>query len=382
MRGGQGEVKMKDELPRAIRVYLSGFVWQRRWFALVRAGGLALSVGLGWMLASCLADRLLRLSGSVRMGLLVAGLVVVIAIVGRPFCRMFWWRVDWRGAAEGVEKGKGEFADRLKTVVSQWMEEGAYRGSSAMLWKLREEVEGIIEGDRGRRWVRWGEARSVWGMGVLLGLLAVVLALVPGVGMPRLIRRLSQPLAAIAPVTRTRVVVEPGDIDVVMGKPLTIRAKVERLEVGGVDVFTSTDGVAWSRIAMLPVGENEYVFSLRALDRDVHYYVEAGDATTARYRATVLRPPGVVGYRIRYEYPKYTGRSGPGVLSTEGLVEAVVGTRVVLQVESTEELRGAALKLNGREVVLTKTEEAKVWRGEFVVEKSGTADLRMVSGGG
>ena len=187
---------------------------------------------------------------------------------------------------------------------------------------------------------------------------------------------------AVAAVTSTRISVEPGNERLMRGKTLVVRAKVLQLSGSGVEICTSQDGQSWTRIPMLPVSDNEYIFTLPAMERTLRYYVQGGDATSDTYMVSVVRPPAVAEYRVRYEYPAYTQRGALTVSNTDGVIEGVVGTKVTLALVASEPLKSGEMKMEGAKIALAATSDPHVVQTEFVLNKSGTAELALVSSEG
>lgn len=369
-------------MPMALARYLRAFVVRQRRIALLTSAGWATAFLLGWVLVACVIDRFVQLPGAARLVLLIAGLTGAAVILARQALRTFA-RIDYGAAAARVEQVNPVFGERLRTVVSQSVAPGRASGSSDMLGRLTDEVLQEIAVDRPAQGIRWSGVRRAWGTAGVVLVLTVLIGLAPTLEMPRLVKRLALPLAHVPPVTTTRIDVRPGNISLNRGEPLEIRARVERLARGGVDVYTSEDGGStWSRVPMLPVGEDEYVFSLSAVQRGLRYYLSGGDATTETFAVEVLRAPAVVEYHVRYEYPLYTERSPVSVTSNDGVIDAVIGTRVRVQVVATEPLESAVLSLGSERRVMAVTSEPRIAEAQFEIERPGRADLELRSKGG
>jgi len=373
---------MSVDMPKAIESYVRDYVRQRRWFALAKSGGAAAGFGLAWMLGACLLDRMLQLPAWARWTMVAMDIGGISAILARPLARLLRRQFDWLAAAAEVEQRDKAFAERLRTVVSQLTGRPEHRGSPAMLAQLVQETCAHAGDGRHGRWFSLAQLAPAWNSAGMLAVVLAGLSFVPLLGLPTLMKRFAWPASGTDPVTTTRITLEPRSVTLVGRGDVTIHASVERLRGSAVDIFTSQNGGSWSRVPMLPVSEGQYVLSVPGLDRDLYYYVRAGDATTEVCKVTVLRPPAVAEYRIRYDYPSYTERNPLTVTSTEGVVEALAGTKVSLSVVSTEELRSASLSLLGARIEMSRSGQPTIWQGEFVVQASGSADLEMMSSGG
>jgi len=370
-------------LPASVHSYLRHFVRRRRLFAFLRAIAVAICASGGVLLASCLVDRVLQLPGYSRLALSLGIVALFAVIIAKPAGRLLQQEIDWLDAAADLERCSPAFTQRLQTVVSQMIEDPRYRGSPAILEHLLSEITEQAVRDRPGQWLQWRTIVPAWSMVGAVALAFFVLAMIPAVGLPTLTLRFARPLAGIAPVTTTRITASPGDIRLLRGKELLVRARVKRLGSGSMDIFTSQDGKSWSKFQMQAVSEDQYSFSLPSVDRDLSYYIRGGDATTPTYSVTVLRPPTVAEYRVRYEYREYTKRGVHSDSNTDGTVEALVGTRVTLSLVSAEPLKSARLS-NGLDLELHRTTDPLVYETQFLIEdnRQRELDLEMTSPAG
>jgi hypothetical protein len=246
-----------------------------------------------------------------------------------------------------------------------------------MLDYLLEQVSRQAQEHRPR--FAWRRLALPWAVALCLIIVAGGLWRMSAPDGKLLLSRLVHPLNDIAPVTSTQIRVEPGNERFLRGKTLVVRAHVQKLLTPGVDIVTSQDGQSWTRIAMLPVSDSDYIFTLPAIERTLRYYIQGGDAITSTYTINVIRPPAVAEYRVRYEYPSYTQRSPLTVSNTDGVIEAVVGTKVTLALVSTEPLRSAEIKLDDKKIALTATSDPHVVQTELTLAKTANAELTLVS---
>ncbi len=370
------------ELPVVIQQHVRAFAMRRRWLGLLRAGGLALCFAAAYVLLVCMLDRMLAMPSPVRMATLWSGAAVVVMLLIRPL-----WRalrpIDRLEAAAELERCNPVFSERLRTVISQAAEPQRHRGSEQMLSHLVEETSRIAVDHPPHCDARWARLALPWVAGLSLLALVGVMNLWPAVGMPMLLERLVRPSRPLPPVTTTRiVVVEPQTASLRVGQPLTVRAHVERLAGGGVDILTSHDGKTWSRMPMQPLSASEYAFTLPAVQRDVRFYLQAGDAMTQTRQVKVHRPPVLASYRVRYEYPAYTVRPALTVTNNDGIIEALVGTKVSIAAVASEPLASARLICGPETVSMGATAESNVREAQIIITAGQIFDVEMISDGG
>ncbi|HEV8292804.1 MAG TPA: hypothetical protein VGP94_12810, partial [Tepidisphaeraceae bacterium] len=212
---------MSESLPKPIRAYVRSFVARKRTYALLKATGIALTIGIGWTIFACALDRWLQLSSAIRAGLLTVGALAVAVVLAPAIARLLRRRVDWVGVAGEIEKANPQFGERLRTVISQLTEREEYRGSPQMLEYLLEQVSRQAQEHRPR--FAWKPAVLPWGIALCILIVAAGLWRVTGADSRLLLTRFVRPMNDVAPVTSTQIRVDPGNDRVLRGKTLVIR---------------------------------------------------------------------------------------------------------------------------------------------------------------
>lgn len=365
-------------LPPAIRSFLRGYIARVRRIALLRATGIALACFLGWMLLCCLIDRFAHLSWGLRLVTLVVGtaaaltpLVPRLLAMRRP--------PDLVAAAAAVEQRNPQFGQRLLTVTSRLLGAQRDRGSDEILIRLTREVGQQVALEQSARLVPWGSAAGPLVACLLLALVGAALLNVPPLRFNALARRFLEPLASIPPVTTTALSVSPGNADVMESRPITINVRAERLGDSSVTLFLSGDDREWTRVAMPPAGAGRFAFNVASVDRDLHYYVTAGDARTPDFSIRVLRPPTISQFRIRYEYPAYAHLPPTVVTNTDGHIEAPAGTRVLLAITASEPLQSALLTLGNDRTLMDHGPDSASRQVELVVRTDAKYAIDLIS---
>src|SRR5690606_16855658 len=152
-------------------------------------------------------------------------------------------------------------------------------------------------------------------MGVILVLAPHgALLLWPWAQWPVVMQRTLMPHALIAPASVTQIELQVTPAPVMHGDTVSITAHLDQHDTGEVLVHLAyADDSPVSRLMRFESGA--YQFELPDVTRDFSFYVTAGDARTLRHEVRVLRRPMVREYRIRYDFPDYTGRTPINVLS-------------------------------------------------------------------
>ena len=371
-------------LPPNLLSYVSDFVARSRRRALRRAVGRAAALFLGWGLACCLLDRVVQLPWWARAGMLAAGVAGAAILVFKPLTARLRRRLNWTEAAADVERDNPRFAQRLLTVTSRLLGPPEHRGSDDLLYRLLSDVD--REATSGRLPRATGRSAALpWLSFACLVALAALLARLDGLQLPRLALRFVAPLADVDPATTTRLKVTPGDAKIAQSQSLRVEAVAERLPPNGVVWLSWREGGGgWTRRVMdrdAAAGPNRYALTLAGIDRDLRYRISAGDNRGREHGVTVLRPPAVAEFRLRYVYPAYAERAPVTVTNTDGMIEAPAGTEVEMTIAATEPLQSALLRNGGEKILMSRAaaDPANVRRATFKLSRTGPYELDLIS---
>ncbi len=166
--------------------------------------------------------------------------------------------------------------------------------------------------------------------------------------------RVLAPWANIKRPSRVRIEeIAPGDCEVFQGERLVVSAHVYdlrsdesvTLHIADLDdrqgprsVIMRAGAGNLRYEATLPPGDEE-------LERDAHYWIEAGDARTALYQARVISTPVMLVESVEYEYPRYT-KLAKRQVERQGDVRAVEGTRVTVRARANQPIAAAVLEFD------------------------------------
>lgn len=137
--------------------------------------------------------------------------------------------------------------------------------------------------------------------------------------------RLFMPFANIEPLYRTRLIVEPGDIEAEGDVAIRIRIEGEMPEF-----LTVTRQVQGQRLTekIAVAGDGEVVpYTFLAVHQNLTYSVSGGDYTSPVFRIDVPTNPRLSLVRATYHSPAYTGREPFTSERSGGDLEALQGSR-------------------------------------------------------
>jgi len=280
----------------------------------------------------------------IRLGLLGAGALLLIVAAARVVLAPA--RIEDAALATG--KLLGERDDELLGALELARVGGDdVRESTA----LRDAAVGAAAARaasapvaRLRRW----DSRGRWllAAGGTLVLLGVTAAL-GGARTPAVIRHIADPRTA--PLAPIAIRVDPGTRDIEGGESVVIRAYVRgtsqrpKLRVEDRGDWKETDLDEAEDATGVKSGERAWSLLLRNVKDDLHYKVRAAGQETKIYALTVRDLPRATGYRVRYDYPAYTGLKSEESHAVTGDLAAPRGTRAHLVVTLSRSVRSGAL---------------------------------------
>jgi hypothetical protein len=140
--------------------------------------------------------------------------------------------------------------------------------------------------------------------------------------------RLLMPLADIEPLYRTRLDVDPGNVEAEGDVTIHIHIRGERPEV--LTVTRQVQGQRIRESVAVPPGEDTVAYTFLAVHQSLTYTVQGGDYTTPLFRIDVPAAVRLNLVRATLHYPAYTRRERATEEHTGGDLEALRGTRADL----------------------------------------------------
>lgn len=312
---------------------------RRRWLAARWLHGLARAatggaVGLSGVIA---VERLLAPPDVPLLAVAGAALLAVLAFGVRVLWPLRRPPSDGR-VARFVEERCRELEDRVASAVAAGRPAAGFH--ELVVADAAERLRGIdlarvVPPARLRR----GAARGLLALAALGAVVAVG----------------STPLARVARTAwlhaspaGAELAVDPGDVRLVAGQPLRVRARFAGGSNGRArtpPTLSVLDGAAPREIRMHRAGD-AYVAEFPSVTRSFRYRVGAAAFTSADYRVEALSPPRVTRIDVEYTYPSFTGRR-PRVEEDGGDLFAPAGTVARLVVHTDEPVAEGALVLSG-----------------------------------
>ena len=334
---------------------------QRRQARLVlaRQFGFALVAACIVIAASLVAVASVTASQTVILVVAVASLALLVSIVAIAWRHRHRAQADQRALALYVEEKFPDLEQRLLTSIefSQREREPLKGGvSPAFVEQLIKDARSHVELQR-QEVERVGSPRESF-IAMAAGLaacLALGLLLQESAQMRQAAQRLAWPFASeqradISPAALPiALIVEPGDIELQRGSPLTFTARVENAQPGALTLRLQDDRLNWRDYPMVldaaDTGGATFSYYLPAVLKDSVYLVSlAGDEQTSRqYQISLYDLPKVEQIDVALDFPAYTGEEDR-IEIDGGDIVAAEGTEVSLTITFNKPLASAELQ--------------------------------------
>ena len=173
--------------------------------------------------------------------------------------------------------------------------------------------------------------------------------------------------------------VEPGDVRLRPGTPLTIRVRAEASTGSLVPDLEARMGDAVRRAPMTPEGGARFSVTFGSVPASFTYRATLAGRHSPDYRVVLLEPPGIAGIDLTYEFPAFT-RMAARTETDSGDVYAPAGTRVRVVVRArttTTPIASASLSLRSGTVLPLTAGSNGTWAGDILVSKDDGYRVRL-----
>lgn len=353
---------------------------RRRWFATVamRAVGFGAAAAAVPVMAGTFVYRLfdpagavlLLLAGAVLLLVLAGAALVAIRIERRPDDRRVARFIEERAEAQPGAPAMNDCVVSAVQAMSLPADDPRSGFGALVLAGAARCVEHITPATIiPPRTVHYSAVTAAAGL-ILLAVAAVLTA-------PALSHAVQTARVRLFPQS-VRVEVMPGDVRVVAGQPLRIRARVrsgdDALSRVQPKLVVST-GSEQRTVDMAAAGEGfEYAFA--SVDRSFQYHVAAGQTASPQHTVTALFTPRVKRIDLQYDYPSFSGLA-PRTEEDGGDIYAPAGTRVRLRIEADKPIASGELVMTSRRAPLA-TNDPTVLHAEVVLSKDDSYRIRLV----
>lgn len=321
----------------------------------------AASVIVGAVLIALLTEQLFHLpvvARTVLFWLIVAGAIGLLAwFVVRPLLKLLHVLPPENDTQTAAKVGKmfPGINDHLVNILQLYNErQNTQLFSPELIDASFEDVRREIEPLDFTTVVSFAPAkRMAKALGVVFAV-AVVLPLLSPNGFFSAANRLWHYAELFAPPLPFRLVVQPGNIEVVKGASVAVTVRVEPESAAGSTALENLP----KQLLLLSKPEGQGQFEERMLTSNTAglfthefsslkstttYYVKAGEVSSEEYTLSVMDRPIVKMLRLTLNFPAYAKLPARQLDDNVGDVTALRGTRIALSVESNKPLAEAWL---------------------------------------
>ncbi len=124
----------------------------------------------------------------------------------------------------------------------------------------------------------------------------------------------------------------------------------------------------------------DFSYTFKEVKRSFYYYVKAEDIKSQEYRITVVDKPRVIGLKLLFDYPSYTGLQDVVLDENDGNITAIFGTKVKIEAKANKKLDKAKLVFKD----FSKKMEVKKNKAisEILIKKDNTYHIELQDSSG
>ncbi len=199
--------------------------------------------------------------------------------------------------------------------------------------------------------------------------------------------RFFRPFNDVPPYSPTKFEVTPGNVEVIYGKELEIRAKTVGPSVDQAELVIDNGRGQAQPLPMFPEPGGAWRTVLAKVTEPAEYFVRANRARSEKYRIRVITLPRIEGVRLRITSPAYANRPPYDGPMPKGGVAGLPGTKVRVSIRSNRPLGGGKMEITGRgqktvvamNPAVSGGQEAA---GEFEITSDGKFECRVIDADG
>jgi hypothetical protein len=376
-----------SKLPKPILDKLQSMIRRVRRLLFVRGLCATLAVALVSLLIIMSVDAAVTLfSSTARWTLSLAGLgVTAVAawwFLVRPLSRSF----TLTHMARILEIRHPELQERISTAVELLSSEDpdSIRGSRELISAVVESaVIDVAAVDPKTEFKPVRSRKFILAAAICSGIILLLFAIWPKQSWT-LVSRAFAPFLDIGNAYADSLVVDPGNIRVAKGQPVTIQVSVKHKRLKRAEIRRQMpDGSEtverMSLIAEEEDGTKRFSLTFPGVEENFNYRVRAGAALSEFYDVTAIEPPAVEGLTIRYHFPEYTGLEDRESNSETGEIRAVTHTQATVTATLKQAPWSAKMLLNEKsEVSEPLVEDYRVtWNFELKPGMRGSWEIQL-----
>jgi len=370
-----------DRLPGPILDKLEAMIRRVRRLLLIRGLFATLAVALGCLLVIMAVDAAVTLfSPTARWTLSLAGLAVTLVAAWWFLVRPLSRRLTLTHMARILEIRHPELQERISTAVELLSSDDpdSIKGSEELIGAVVDSAVVDVGGVDPRTEFQAGRAaRFMTATAACAAVLLLALAIWPRQSWT-LFARAVAPFLDIGNAWADTLVVDPGDVRIARGDPVSVEVSVDHERMRRVELRRRLPDGSESVERMTPAGGEDgtrrFSVNFPAVEESFAYRIRAGSALTRHFQVTAVSPPAVDELVIGYDYPDYTGLDSAEGPSETGEIRAVAHTRVTVAATANKPVDSAKLTVGENTGIEPSKVEGRrlTWRFELLPQMRGS----------
>jgi hypothetical protein len=365
---------------REIRAGLHRVRMRWRAFDLAAGGLMVASVLMGLVLALGLAQMMIRMPASWRIGLMWVSVLGVGGLVWLWLVRPARERITDERAAVKVESAFPSLRNALINAIqlARAKDLPAPMLAAAAIEQAAGQMKELpIEKAIGTKPLR----RATITAGAVLLALVLVIRL-NGAAFGTALRQLVQPNTFVPSVGDHPIVnVTPGDARVLAGGSLNVGVEISPYDGPAPEatLFVREDGADRETTLKMEMAERtRFMAYLQDLRKPLRYRVEVGTSQSTRYRVEIIERPRVERIEALVTPPAYTRLKPEAFKDGSGDLKAPQDSKADVKIWMDRAVAQAALRMDGNDVVpLQVNGGGKELSGQFDVKRNGCYTVRV-----
>lgn len=272
--------------------------------------------------------------------------------------------------------------DRLMNALQLQRERGRGLYSDDLIDASLSDISANVSGVDFLKTVPTGRMlRTAQALGALAAVGVLLVTLFPGTFLEagRRLINYGEAYAAAAPF---RLIVTPGNREVVRGESVQITIEVDGARLPSLVLESRPAGQAVYDVRdLVPGQDGTFRHEFQALRSTTTYRARARSVVSDEFMLTVLDRPAVRLLRVLLTPPSYTGLPPRQLDDNVGDMTALRGTRAAVSVESNKELAAAALVF-GDSSRLPLAVSGRTGNGTATLRREGTYQIDLVASDG
>jgi len=348
-------VKSLTELIARIKLIL----WIRGSLATIAVVVVVILIVMGIDAATIIISPIYRwgLSLSVLVALIIASYFYLYKPLSQPF--------SLDRVARFVELRHPELQERMSSIIELCRidENSDDFGSQQLIDKLAKEATFDAKNVKPAQEINTKSVKPWFiAAGFVVGIIVVLMAIWP-LRTLRLMARVVAPSSGVGSFFADNLEVEPGNLRMIKGAPLTIKVKTKspKIQTAYIIKFQADGKLVKERMIESVLdpdiednkGLRVFTLSIPQVNESFRYCIHAGHSLTGKYEVQAEVPPQVDKFDFVYKYPEYTGLGAVLHTNAIGNINVLNGTEININANLSKPICSAKVIVAGKELAGT-----------------------------